>query len=81
MSASMTRTSPFKSLAKSRKVPATIHSPEMSGDEDRSFEDDVVAPLKLFEESDKDRGWVDEDEEAGSSGESLATGFARIAHA
>jgi hypothetical protein len=70
MRASLARASPFKSS----KPLATMHSPEMSEDEDRSFEDDVVAPLKFIEESDEERGGVDEDEEetGGGSGESLA---------
>ncbi len=74
MRANLTRTSPFKSLVESGKVPGTLYSPEMSEDEGRSFEDDTVVPSKLMDESDEDRGWSGEDEEAGSCGESFATG-------
>jgi hypothetical protein len=76
MRASLARASPFKSLVKSGKMPGTIHPRE---DEDRSFEDDVVAPPKLTDESDEERMWVDEDEETGSDSESLAICVARLA--
>jgi hypothetical protein len=49
-----------------------VHSPEMSESEDegRSFKGDAVAPSEPMDESDEDRGWVDEDD-VGSGGESL----------
>jgi len=50
-----------------------VHSPEMSEDEEHSFECDAVALSKPVDESDEDRSWVDEDE-VGSGGESLVIG-------
>ena len=73
MRANLTRTSPFKSLLEGRKVPGTLQSPEMSEDEGRSFEDNTVVPSKFVDDSDEDRGWAGEDDEAGSCGESFAT--------
>jgi hypothetical protein len=78
MRANLERGSPFKSLVESGKVPAAMYSPEMSDDEERSFGDGAGAPSKLMGESDEDRGWVGEDEEAGGYGESLAIGIARF---
>ena len=72
MRANLTKASPFKSLLEGGKVPGTLHSPEMSEDEGRSFEDDTVMPSKLMDDSDEDRDWVGEDDEAGSCGESFA---------
>ena len=77
MRASLARASPFKSLVKTGKVPGTVDSPGMSGDEGCSFEDDVVAPSKLMDDSDEDRSWVDDDE-VGSGGESLVIGVTQL---
>jgi hypothetical protein len=76
MRASLVGTSPFKGLVNSGKMPATMHSPEMSEDEDRSSEGDVVEPMKLVDGSDEEKSCVDEDEdeEAGSVGKSLVIG-------
>ena len=74
MRAMLTRTSPFRSLVESGKVPGTLHSPEMSEGEGHSFEGDTVVPSKYMDESDEDRGWAGEEEEAGSCGKSFGTG-------
>ena len=73
MRASLTRTSPFKSLVESGKVPGTLHSPEMSEGEGHWFEDDTVVPSKFMDESDEDRGWAGEEDEADSCGKSFST--------
>jgi len=65
------------SHVKSGKVPGTMYSPEMSEDEERSFDGDGGTPSRLIGESDEDRGSADEEEEAGSGGESLAMDVAR----
>ena len=53
MRAMLTRTSPFKSLVESGKVPGTLHSPDLSEDEGHSFEDDTVVPSKYMDEATK----------------------------
>ena len=72
MRANLTRTSPFKSLVVTGKMPASAHSPEMSEDEGNSLEDNTIAPSKFIYDSDEDRSWAGEDEEAGGCGESFA---------
>ena len=73
MRATLTRTGPFKGLVESGKVIGALHSPEMSEGEGHSFEDDTIVASKYMDESDEDGGWAGEDE-AGSCGESFATG-------
>ena len=68
--ASLAKASPFKGRVEREKVPGTVDSRWISGDEGCSFEGDAVVSSKLMDDSDEERGWVDDDE-VGSGGESL----------
>lgn len=79
MRANLTGASLFKGLVESRTMPSTADSPEISEDEEHSFEDNAVEPSRFMYESDEDRGWAGEDEEAGSCGESFVISVAWLA--